>query len=317
MILEILLLIIGILGLVYLSPYVVKYSTKLGEILKISPIVIGIIAIAIGTSIPEISTSITSSVLGHGDINVGDIVGSSLSQITLILGSSVLISGTLRTESRKNLFILGSGVIISSLLAFSIIEKGYISRLNGALLIVTYIALNYILINSITQKEYLGVEEDEEPGKDFVFSTFWKRYALYLSLSLLGIIIASLMVINSVVILSDELGIAKYLVSYIAVGLGTSLPELFVGISAVKSKNDEVFIGNILGSNITDLTLCLGIGPLINPNYFDPSLVIPTGNYLIVASTIVVLIFGINKKIDRKTGVLLILLYFLSFVLIK
>lgn len=306
----------GLGALLYLSPYVVKYASKLGEVLNISPIIIGIIAIAVGTSIPEISSSITSSLMGHGDINVGDAIGSSLSQITLILGLSVLVSGTIRTESRKNLLILGSGVMISSIFAYSIIEKGYISRLNGVLLIFTYVALYYIITNSVTKKEYIG-QEEEKPGESFVFKTFWKKYALFLGLSLGGIIIGSLLLVSSVISLSEIIGIPKYLVSFVAVGLGTSLPELFVAVSAIKKQADEVLIGDILGSNITDLTLSLGIGPLINPNVIESNLIIPTGSYLILASLIVIVIFSINKKIDRKTGVLLLLLYLLSFVLIR
>ncbi|MBN1923882.1 MAG: hypothetical protein JW791_03935 [Nanoarchaeota archaeon] len=311
MILEIIGFVIGLVILIYLSPLVVNYGTKLGEILRVSPIIIGILAIAIGTSIPEISTSITSSILGHGDVNVGDAVGSSISQITLILGLSVLISGEVKVE-RKNLFILGSGVIISTIIAYSIIEKGYITRINGAILAVTYVALYYIISNSVTKKEYIVTEE-----KDFVFSQLWKKYSLYLGLSLIGLIIGSVILVNSVVFFSEQIGIPEYVVSFFAVGLGTSIPELFVGISAIKKKEYEIFVGDILGSNITDVTLSMGLGPIFRPNIIESNLIIPTGGYLVLVSIIVILFFGINKKIDRKSSLLLIGLYLLSFWIVK
>lgn len=311
---QLLIFIMSLIALLKLSPLVVNNATKLGEALKVSPIIIGIIAVAIGTSIPEISTSITASVLGHGDINVGDIIGSSLSQITLIIGLAVLIAGEIKTE-RRNLFLLGSGVIISSIIAYSIIEKGYISRLNGLILVVTYFALYYVLGNSLISKEYIEKEEKVYDG-DYAFTAFWKKYTFNLILSLAGVLISSTFLVSSITSISEVIGIPEFIVSFIAVGIGTSLPELFVGISAIQKGEEEIFIGDVLGSNITDLTLALGAGPLIKPNTITSNFIIPTGSYLILASAIVILIFGINKKIDRKMSLLIISLYFLSFFLI-
>ncbi len=310
MVIDVILFIIGLMMLLKLSPYVVTYSTKLAELLQISPMIIGIIAIAIGTSIPEMTTSVTASIMGHGDINVGDIMGSTLSQITLIFGLSVLISGTVRTE-RKNLFLLGSGMIISTIIAYSIIEKGYISRMNGITLIIVYIAIYYIVGNSLTKKQYIQKEDG------LAFKTFWKRYVLFLALSLGGVLLGSTLLVNSVISLSKSLNVPEYIVSFVAVGLGTSLPELFVGISAIKKGEHELFIGDIIGSNITDVTLSLGLGPLIRPNVIESELITKTGSYVILVSIIVTLIFGIKKKIDRKTALLLIILYLISFVLIR
>ncbi len=183
--------------------------------------------------------------------------------------------------------------------------------MNGLILIITYIALYYIIGNSLTKKEYLKKKES------LVFSEHWKKYALYLGLSMLGVIAGSFLVVNSVISVSGILGIPEYLISFVAVGLGTSLPELFVGISAIRKKEYEIFIGDILGSNITDVTLSLGLGPLIKPNVIISDLIVPTGSYLILVSIIVILIFGINKKIDRKNALLLIGLYLLSFVIIR
>lgn len=310
MILDCLLFLVGLALLIYLSPKIVKYASLLAEVLDISPIIIGIIVIAIGTSIPEITNSITSSIMGHGDINVGDTIGSCLSQITLLLGLVALFGGTIRTE-RKNLFLMGSGMVMATILAFSIIEKGYITRMNGIILILSYVGLFYIVQQAITKKEYLKRER-----KEFVFTDFWNKYTLYLLLSLVGLVGGSLLVVSSVINLSNSLGMPEYIISFIAVGLGTSLPELSVAFSAIKEKKFELIIGNVLGSNLTDLTLSLGVGPLLAPNIIESNLINATGGYLIIVSLIVVFIFGINRKIDRKTGAFFIFLYLLSFPII-
>ncbi|PIU61918.1 hypothetical protein COS83_03260 [archaeon CG07_land_8_20_14_0_80_38_8] len=307
--------IIGLILLIKISPFIVKYSIKLGEVFRVSPIIIGIIAVTIGTTIPELSTSITSSFLGHGDINVGNVAGSALSNITLILGLIVLVAGTARTE-RKNLFLLGSGVVISTLIAYTVIENGFISRLNGIFLIIVYIALYYVVGNSLTKPEYLE-KKDGMNGSGLVFSAYWKRYVLFLLVGFAGIMIGSTILVSSVISLSEIFGVPEFIVSFIAVGVGTSLPELFVGVEAVRKGNHELMIGNIMGANITNLTLVLGSGPLLAPNVVDAGLILPLWDYLIIVSIIVVLIFGLRKKVDRKTALLLIIVYFLSYVIIK
>jgi cation:H+ antiporter len=311
MILSIIGVIIGMAIMIKLSPYVIEYSASLGKILRVSPLVIGIVLIAFGTSIPEISTSISSSVLGHGDINVGDTMGSSLSQITLIIGLCILISGSIEID-RKNLFLLGSGVIIATLFAYSIIEKGYISRINGLILVIIYFILFYVMSNSLTKKEFIKKKDEY-----IAFKGLWKKYVFYLVLLLIGVIIGSLIVVSSIISISKELNVPEFLVSFLAVGIGTSLPELVVGITAIRKKEYEIFIGDILGSNIADLTFSLGIGAIFRPNIINSNLVISAGNYLILVSIIVILVIGIKKKINRKTGLLFVLLYLLSFFVIK
>lgn len=314
MFISILNIIIGFLLLLKLSPYVVKYSVKLGKALNINPMIIGIITIAIGTSIPEITNSIVSSVSGHADINIGGSIGSALSQISLILGICILIGGKIRTE-RKNMFILGSALILSSIISYYVISKGNITRIEGLFLIIVYGLLYYLINSGITKEEYVKKEEE----KEYVFSAFWWKYLIYIMLSISIIIMGSILLVNGVISISATLGIPEYLISFLVISVGTSLPELFVGLNALKKGEHELFIGDILGSNITDLTLSLGAGAIVKPNYFISSIkfIIPTTEYMIIVTSIIVLIFGIKKKLGRKEAILFIALYFGSYFFIS
>jgi len=303
-------IILGLFLLIKLSPIVVKYSVKLGEIFHVSPMLIGIIAVAIGTSLPEIATGVVSSVSGHAEINIGNCIGSALSNLTIIMGLSVLISGTLKTE-RKNIFVLGSAVILSTIISYFIVTSGTISRLSGFFLVITYVAIFYLINSGVTKKEYV-TKEYQTP----IFSDFVWRYMFFLLLGLLGIVLGSMVLIDGVGWVSVELGIPEFIISFLVVSIGTSLPELFVGISALRKKEYELFLGDILGSNVTDLTLAIGVGPIFSPNFFDSALVEPTTGYLTIVTVIIILIMGIRKKIDRKTAILLLVLYFMSYLLL-
>jgi cation:H+ antiporter len=310
MLLEIGGLIIGLALLIFSSEKAVENSVKLAKSLKISPFIIGVVLISFGTDIPEITNSIISSFLGHGDINVGNILGSPLAQITLVLGIVGIFGGIIIVK-KSVIKSLGLATVAATLLALLLISDGNITRVDAVALIISYIAFIMYLCNCDPRQ--IGIERI----KNSVIAKREKvNFLIPLAASILGVIAGSSLVVNSVIELSKLISIPEFLLSFFVIGLGTSLPELAFELSAVKKRQFGLAIGDAFGSNITDLTLALGIGPLFFPNTLSTDIVGVGGLYLLFATFAVVALIAWRKKIDRVVGILLVLIYLASYFII-
>ena len=308
----ILVLIGGIALIIYSSMKAVKHSAILAAALGVSPLIIGVTLVSIGTDISEIFNSLISCALGHGDIDVGDSVGSDLTQLTLIFGILPLVSGMFYIH-RKDIIILGACEILSLVLIYTIVEKGYITRLNGVLMVGCLGIYIWLIYNankeSILQRVEM-IEKIETPKSK-------KFHLLIATIGFAGVTLAAFMIVESVIFISSVLNIHEYIISFFIVAVGTSLPELAVDINALKLGHHQIAIGDIVGSCIVDSTLSIGIGHVVfnqNPNYITASLAVPTVLYTLIASFIVFITIAARKKLDKKAGILFISLYFLSYL---
>jgi len=301
---------IGGLSLIVSSSIVaVKHSAILAAALGVSPLVIGVSLVSIGTDIPEIFNSIVSCALGHGDINVGDSVGSDLTQLTLVFGLLPLITGVIWVH-RKDIIILGSCEILSLVLIFTLVEKGYFTRLDAIFMIGCLGIFIWLIYNankeSLLQRLEM-IEKIEAPKK--------KEYHLLIAaLGFGGVAISAFMIVESVIVISSVLKVHEYIISFFIVAIGTSLPELAVDINALRLKHHEIAIGDIVGSCIVDSTLSIGIGLALFPQKVTASLAVPTVLYTLAASFIVFITIAVRRKVDKKAGILFISLYFMSYV---
>jgi cation:H+ antiporter len=315
-ILAIFVLIGGIALIIFSSMKAVKHSAILAVALGVSPLIIGVTLVSIGTDIAEIFNSLISCAIGHPDIDVGDSVGSGLTQLTLIFGILPLVTGIIYVH-RKDMIILGASEILALIIIFAIVEKGYITRLN-ALLMVGSLGIYIWLIFNANKESIMHrvemIERIDTPKK--------KRYHLLVALiGFGGVTLASYMIVESVIVISTVLDVHEYIISFFIVAVGTSLPELAVDINALRLGHHQIAIGDIVGSCIVDATLSIGIGQLVfnnlpifggNPNPVT-TLAIPTVLYTLVASFIVFTIIAARRKVDRKAGILFIGLYISSY----
>jgi cation:H+ antiporter len=273
----------------------------------VPPIIIGVVLVSVGTDVPEIANSIFSSYTGHGDINVGNALGSCLTQISLVLGLAVLIGGTVK-GTRRNILVLGGGATLAVALAAFVVLDGRLDSADAGLLIFTY-----ILILAVTTK----LTCREVGTKDFDLSHLKNGLTKTLGLlvaSLVGVVIGAIVVVENVITLSSLVGVPEYFVSFFAISLGTSLPELSVELAALRKRNYGILIGDLMGSNITDATLALGIGPLLFPTPISQGIIAPVALYIIFVSAVAVGLFAWRKKIDKKAALLLIGLYLISYL---
>ncbi len=312
LVLAILTLIGGIAIIIYSSMKAVKHSAILAAVLGISPLVIGVSLVSIGTDIAEIFNSLVSCALGHADIDIGDSVGSDLTQLTLVFGILPFASGMFYIH-RKDITILGACEILSLVLIFTIIEKGFVTRLDG-ILMVSCLAIYIWLIYNANKESILQrvemIEKIESPKSK-------KLHLLIAAIGFGGVTLGAFMIVESVIIISSVLKIHEYIISFFIVAVGTSLPELAVDINALRLGHHQIAIGDLVGSCIVDSTLSIGIGQVVfnrNPNYITAALAIPTVLYTLIASFIVFITIAARRKIDKRAGFLFISLYFLSYV---
>lgn len=308
-ILAIFVLIGGLTLIVSSSIVAVKHSAILAAALGVSPLIIGVSLVSIGTDMAEIFNSIVSCALGHGDIDVGDSVGSDLTQLTLVFGLLPLITGTIWVH-RKDIIILGSCEILSLILIFTVVEKGYFTRLDAIFMIGSLGIFIWLIYNankeSLLQRLEM-IEKIEAPKSK-------KYHILIAALGFGGVTIAAFMIVESVIVISSVLKVHEYIISFFIVAIGTSLPELAVDINALRLKHHEIAIGDIVGSCIVDSTLSIGIGQALFPQKVTANLAVPTVLYTLLASFIVFIIIATRRKVDKKAGILFISLYFMSYV---
>ena len=308
----IIILIIGIFLIAFSSKIAVKHSAILASALGISPLIIGLSLVSIGTDLPEIFNSIISCSLGHGDIDVGDSVGSDLTQLTLVFGLLPIICGSFKID-RKEIIVLGGCEILSLIVIYTIVEKGYFTRLN-ALIMVGSLVIYLIIISRVTKESILErvdlIEKTETTTRSKSF------HILFASLGLIGVAIGAYAIVQSIITLSTLFHVHEYIISFFIASLGTSLPELAVDVNAIRNKHYKIAIGDIVGSCIVDSTLSIGIGQVLFPQKVTAELAVPTVLYTLIASFIVFIIVAVRKKVDKKTGILFISLYLISYTLL-
>ena len=308
-VLAIFMLVGGIALIIFCSIKAVKHSAILAVALGVSPLIIGVTLVSIGTDIPEIFNSIVSCALGHGDIDVGDSVGSNLTQLTLVFGLLPLLSGVFYVH-RKDIIILGACLVLSIIVIFTVIEKGYFTRLNAILMIGSLGIYIWLIYNANKESILQRVEKIEK-----IKTPRSKKYHLLIAaLGFGGVTISSIMIVEAVIIISTVLSVHEYIISFFIVSVGTSLPELAVDINALRLKHHEIAIGDIIGSCIVDSTLSIGIGQALFPQAVTASLAVPTVLYTLAATFIVITIVAVRKKVDKKAGIAFIALYLLSYL---
>ena len=293
--LAILAFIAGVVLIIYSSKYAVKHSAMLAAALGISPLIIGVTLVSIGTDISEIFNSIYSCSIGHGDIDVGDSVGSSLTQISLVFGLLPIIAGSFHVH-RRDIVILGSCQILALILIFTVVEKGFFTRLDAIFMVSSMVLYFWLIYNankeSIMHRVELLDTFESERSKKF--------HLLIAAIGFAGVTIAAITIVQSVIFISRYFYVHEYIISFFILSVGTSLPELAVDLHALRTGQHSIAIGDIVGSCIVDSTLSIGIGQVLFPQEVTAALAVPTVLYTMLASFVVITIVAIRKKVDKK-----------------
>lgn len=294
------LLILGFVLLIKGSDFFVDGSSNIASILKIPTIIVGLTIVAFGTSAPEAAVSITSSISGNNAMAVSNVIGSNLFNILLIIG----ICATLRDLNigrkllEKDLPFL---VVITILVSAFILIGWEITRLEGILLL--FLIIGYVSYLVYTAKNSVESNYVSKPTLSPI------RSVIYIILGFVGIVLGGNFVVNSASNIALSFGMSETLVGLTIVAVGTSLPELVTSLSALKRDENEIIIGNVVGSNIFNILFVLGSSSTINPITLSPSMLIDI--LLMVGVTILCYIFAKTQdKFDKKEGIILVALFF-------
>lgn len=300
-ILQIVLLLVGFVFLIKGSDFFVDGASSIASLLKIPTIIVGLTIVAFGTSAPEAAVSITSSLTGSNAMAVSNVIGSNLFNILMIIGVSALIGDLLMEKSvlNKDLpFLVG----ITLLLAIFIFIGWNVSNIEGIILLVILVAYVIYLIRST--KENKNANEVEEAK----FSL--PKSIIFILVGLAGIILGGNMVVNSASDIAIALGMSETLVGLTIVAIGTSLPELVTSLTALKKGENQLVIGNVIGSNIFNILFVLGASSAISAIPLDSSLLIDI--LFMIGVTVLCFIFGKTQdKYDKKEGIILVTLFIL------
>ncbi len=314
---NILLLILGFAALILGANFFVNGATEIARRLKVPTIIIGLTIVAIGTSLPELAVSVVSAIKGSGDIAVGNVVGSNLANMLLILGIVAAIKSVpINRQTQK--FDLPFLMIIHVLFLFFCLDKfvdgsdkNIISRVEGVVFLALTIYYMIVQIRSVKKEktiedvELSQIEQEEKPKKEL---KVW-QIVLYLILGLAGIVGGGELVSNSAKFLAIKAGMSDALAGVTIVALGTSLPELVTSIVAAKKGEVDLAIGNVIGSNIMNVLLILGAVATISQINITMTMLI---DIIILSSTTILfaIVCYTKKKVHRFEGWLLIVMYF-------
>ena len=306
MLLEALLFLSGLAALVVGANRAVTGAGDLALYYGVSPFFIGVTLISVGTSVPEMVTSVYAAYYRAGDLVVGNIVGSETAQITLAIAVVAFIAPFV--TQRRHVLVYGSAMILAMVIMLLTLDDGVVGRSEGFLMMLAYLQFIYTLYTNEGGEEITEeiIEEPRTPRETY----HWIVGGL-----LLVAVGGQVMVSNGVAI-ARLVGIPEFLVGLLT-GLGTTLPEIVVaGIAAYEGRGG-ISVGAILGSNITDPVFSLGIGALFfDVVVEDSSALQPSWTYMLVASTLVLGLFYWRRGIDRKAAVVCLLLYIPTFLLL-
>lgn len=294
---NVLFLLLGFVFLIKGADYFVDSASAIARRFKIPSIIIGLVIVSIGTSLPELSVSVSSSLNGMNDLSVANVVGSNIFNI-LILGFSSLIT-VLPIEESSIKFDLPFLNIVSIMLLAMLINLT-LGRFNGVILIGIFVYFLWHIIKPILKNED-NIEEEIENKLSF-------KVIVLGILGVIGIILGGDMVVDSASNIAKMLGMSENLIGLTIVAIGTSLPEFVTSIIAVLKGENEIAIGNVIGSNIFNILLILGVSSVISP--IVVSFISAIDVVFMIGITILLYIFVVkNKVLNRYQGIAFIFLY--------
>ena len=307
--LQVVLLLVGFVFLIKGSDFFVDGASSVASLLKIPTIIVGLTIVAFGTSAPEAAVSITSSWTGSNAMAVGNVIGSNLFNMLMVIGIAALLSNLLMEKSvlEKDLpFLVG----ITILWAVFIVIGWNISQIEGIILLVILLAYIIYLVRSARKSKDADVVEKPKLSLP--------KSIIFILVGIVGIVLGGDLVVNSASDIAIALGMSEALVGLTIVAIGTSLPELVTSITALKKGENQLVIGNVIGSNIFNILFVLGASSAISAIPLDSSLLIDV--LFMVAVTILCYIFGKTQdKYDKKEGIILIALFvvYMAFAILR
>ncbi len=313
------LLVIGFILLIKGANLLVDGASSVAKRLSISDLVIGLTVVAFGTSTPELFVNIFASIKGNTDIAIGNVLGSNIANIFLILGVSALIfplgvgKGTVWKEIPLSLL---AALLLGAMANDRLIDKSdtsALTRIDGLVFLAFFIIFMYYSFGIAKRIE--GIDSHLPQ----------KQHGLLKSLllivgGLVGLGVGGNWIVGGAVYIASRLGVSQSLIGLTIVAVGTSLPELATSAVAAYKKNVEIAVGNVIGSNIFNIFFVLGLSSIIKPLPFHPSSNVDIGVVILASLLLFLWMFtGKRRSLDRWEGMVFLILYgcYITFLVFK
>ncbi|MGD8258040.1 MAG: calcium/sodium antiporter [Desulfobacterales bacterium] len=303
------LFIIGLIFLIKGADFLVDGAASIARQLNIADLVVGLTVVAFGTSTPELFVNIFASVKGNTDIAIGNVIGSNIANVFLILGASSIIfplAVTKGTVWKEIPFSLLAAIVLFITANDQLLDSSQLSdltRIDGLIFLSFFVIFIYYTFSIATHIEGM---EAHVPAKQ----SGWLRSSLYVILGLVGLTVGGKWIVDGAVVLATTYGMSESLVGLTIVAVGTSLPELATSAVAAHKRNVEIAVGNVVGSNIFNIFFVLGISAIIKPLPFQIKNNLDIG--VVILSSLLLFLFmftGKKRSLDRWEGVIFLVCY--------
>ena len=296
-----------ILGLVILSggaEALIRGAIRMARLWKISPIVIGLTIVAFGTSAPEMGVALSAALSGQPDITMGNILGSNIANTGLILGLGALL--TPLPVRLRMLRIEIPLLIVVSMALWAFATMGHLGRPAGLILLITFTIYCVTLYRHSQKEPYIHQVEFDKSLSDK--GSFWFDLVLVIA-GLAGLVIGSKSLVWGAENIAVYIGIPELIVGLILTAIGTSLPELATTVAAARKGQTDLILGNVIGSNLSNLCAVLGVTACITPIDINPDLLHRDFPVMVAFSLVLLPVMRIGMKVTRWEGAALLLSY--------
>lgn len=316
MIIQLLLLVVGLLFLIKGADWLVENSSAFARKKKISDLAIGLTIVAFGTSAPELVVNVVAAYQGHHDIVFANVIGSNNFNLFFILGVAGLITPLLvqQTTVWKEIPIsLLAAVLLFFLVNnFFVDQQGRLDRLDGMILIFFFLAFLFYVYKQLKEVPSNSAVTVKEVSNIKIFA--------FIALGLVGLIVGGRIVVSSAMGIASNLGVSEKIIGITIVAAGTSLPELATSVIAAFRKNNDIAVGNIIGSNIFNIFFILGLSSLVRPIGYD--ILFNNDLFLLFGGTALLFLFmflGGRRSLERwEAGFLLVVyLFYTTYLVIR
>ena len=312
MIKEILFIVLGFVLLIKGADFLVDGSSNVAKKFRIPEIVIGLTIVSIGTSMPELFVSTTSAIQGSADMSIGNVIGSNICNLLLILGLSAVIRPVCFQKSTRNIEIPMCFVFTAIFMVLCNVGK-VLSLVDAIILSALFIG--FIGYTLYVAKKGQAAAEPEETAEEKPGSML--KNILYIIIGIVGLKVGGDLTVDNSVVVAQTLGISEKVIGLTVLAIGTSLPELVTSVMAAIKGNDDIAIGNIIGSNIFNMLMIIGVTAFITPLEYNITYNVQL--VILMAALLLLEIFAITKpkdKMTRANGLIYLALYALYMVLL-
>lgn len=303
-------LVVGFVLLIKGADLFVEGSSSVAKIFKVPTVIIGLTIVAMGTSAPETSVSISAALQGANEIAVSNVVGSNFFNLLVVVGVCALLQPINITKSlikRDYPYSIFATVLILAFLVIGLFVSGQpqLTRIDGIILLVAFVFYLVILIRFTLISIATGHKVDVEEVKTRSLPVS----IIFIVIGLAGVIYGGDFVVNSATAIATTFGMSNTLIGLTIVAIGTSLPELVTSIVAAKKGEADLALGNVIGSNIFNILLVLGISSIVHTIKVEFDSIIDTSLLLIVNVVVLAIVLKKKSSIGKGVGVFMILMY--------